>query len=394
MNDIFIVLSNLDDNPYIASSIKGDSDYDLEGYLGFFDDFSSRLLIRSDFINVLPKDSIKLILNITNLPGKFELNIDKTLIEKIQCDPSCFLWIFSPHEATIDLHSLLVFLKTQKIPAEKIIFTNSDTEIDKSTQNGLKCVTFPEWWEARYRYLVKTNNNFSFTSPQFKKKQLESCDRNFLCLNRNLKIHRVWTYYTICQLPYINGYVSYNLPKIAKKENTDFRLWVKNQLNMYDLNHPKLLKSKKIYKTKELDTIDKNYNINLQNDIKQYYDKSFVSIITESLENKPFITEKTFKTMCHSHAFVTVGGGPQGQILKKRGYKTFENLFGIDHVNNQSQLKKVLERINGMSIDNMRKTIQTQFFPLIEHNYNHFFTRTISLNRFLKKISDYIYETR
>jgi len=391
MNDFKIIISKTDNNPYKSLNIK--DHIDIESYLGFFDDFQYSLLWKSEFIDILPQNTTKLVLNICHLPHTTDIYISQVLKNKINSDPNTFLWIFSPHEATLDHNNFAIDLKKQGFRLDKIVVTNSDYKIDGSKIAGVRYVSFPEWWEAYYRHLLKTKDDISFITPKEREKNINLVEKKSLCLNRNVKIHRLWTYYYLLETRlYKDTFYSYHLPSMAEKDGLIFKEWIKDELRKHKVDFPfeKIENYKKLFKDRPLDELDKKYVINLQSNIKRYFEKSALSIVTESLETHDFLTEKTFKAIAHSHPFITIGGSGINSRLKERGYKLYEDIFGLEHIDNPSDCKKVMEKLSNISTKELIE-YNLQIKTKIEYNWNNFFNRKISLNDLIRKIDQTLY---
>jgi len=391
MNDFKIIISETNNNPYKALTIK--NQFDIESYLGFFDDFKYSLLWKSEFIDILPQNTTKLVLNICHLPHTPEIYISQDLKNKINNDSNTFLWIFSPHEAILDHNNFAVYLKKQGFRLDKVIVTNSDYRVDGSTITGIKYVSCPEWWEAYYRHLLKTKDDISFITPDRRIKNLDAIEKKSLCLNRNVKIHRVWShYYLLTTGLYEDSFYSYHLPTMANKDGLVFKEWIREELGKHKNDFPfnKIKNTKRLFKDRPLDEIDTDYVINLQSNIKEYFEKSALSIVTESLETHDFLTEKTFKAIVHSHPFITIGGSDINSRLKERGYKLYDEIFGFEHIDNPSDCKRLMERLNNISKNELIEyNLQTK--TKIEHNWNNFFTRKICFHDLSTKIGQTLY---
>jgi hypothetical protein len=392
MNNIKLIVDETDNNPY--RSLNVNKQFDIESYLGFIDGFTYDVLYKSDFIEFLSDNTIKLVLNICQLPHTPKIYVSDFLKNKINTDNDTYLWIFSPHEATLDHNNFAISLKKQGFNLDKIIVTNSDSNVDEHKIAGVRYVSFPEWWEAYYRFLVKTKQGVSFITPNERKNTLKSVIKKSLCLNRNVKIHRVWTYYYLLKTGlYQDSFYSYHVPSMAKKDGLNFKTWIEKELIDYqtDLNPKEIIKEKKIFKDVELDEIDYNYVINLQPKVKQYYKRSALSLITESLENYDFLTEKTFKSIVHSHPFVTIGGKGINSRLKERGYELFDDIFGCEHIEDTKQCFDVMNKLNNLSLDALIK-YNLDIHERIEHNWNNFFKRKIHFENLLYKIGKVLNE--
>lgn len=383
---VFIILTNANDNPYTPATINSHWTYNLENQFGFFDDFSFKIIRRFEQINTLPEDSIKLVLNLCALPSHPYTNLTNDVTEHINKTKNTFLWIFTPHEAKIDEISFLEFVKSFNINFDKIILTNSDDRLVRTKYLGIKSCAVPEWWEAYYRYTLNTVGNTSFISPEEKYKNLNIVEKKFLSLNRNVKIHRVWFYQALLETKTVKqGYVSYHLPTLAKEfgENLEdlIRMHLKNDPALVE----KLLTSSKVFKERQLDTLDKRYVINNQDSIRDYFLKSLINFNTESHSHTNFLTEKTFKCITHSQPFIIVGGKTITKKLKERGYKTYDELFGKEVIHDFETAVRVLNRIDKMTITELKEHVNN-CRSTVEHNWNHFHNREIKFQSLINDI--------
>jgi len=393
--DFKIIVSNTDCNPYTSLSVN--NSFEIENHLGFLSGFDYSLLCRYNFLDSISEQTIKLVLNICKLPHTCDIYISDRLKNQINSDKNTFLWIFSPHEATLDHNNFAVELKKRGFNLDKIVITNSDNSVDGKIIAGIKYVSFPEWWEAYYRHLVRTKDDISFTTPNERKNYLDSLNKKSLCLNRNLKIHRIWTYYYLLETGLFNeSYYSYHLPMAAQKDGVDLKEWIIDELKKYNSRFAAkdVFKKTQIFKNHMLDSIDERFVINLQSEIKKYFDKSAVSIVTESLENHDFLTEKTFKTIIHSHPFITIGGTGIGERLKERGYQLFDDIFGFEHIDNPQECQQMMAKIKNYSMNDLRFFNKNEINNRITHNYNHFFNRKINFIDFLNKLESTLNEKK
>ena len=94
------------------------------------------------------------------------------------------------------------------------------------------------------------------------------------------------------------------------------------------------------------------------NDLSDYYNKSFCSIITESVYfsnnqngacyNSISITEKTARVLCNLHPFIIVSGKGSLKFLKSIGIQTFSDFWDEsydDEIDDYKRLEKILSTI-------------------------------------------------
>lgn len=383
---VFIILTDTDENPYMPVLIHSHWHYHLENQIGFFDDFHFSMVKRFEQIDTLPKDSIKLFLNLCALPHYPYTNFTPEIINYINQTNNCFMWIFTPHEAIIDDIPFIGFLKSIKIRFDKIILTNSDDTLVKTKYHGIKSCAMPEWWEAYYRYNLNTVRNTSFISPDEKYANLDNIDKKFLSLNKNVKIHRIWFYQALLETKAVKeGYVSYHLPTTAKQLNDKIETCVYEHLKKDPFLVEKIINNPKIFRDSTLDTLHEAFVINNQDSIKQYFLKSLVNFNTESHSHTNFLTEKTFKCIAHSQPFIFVGGKNIARKFKERGYKTYDHVFGEDTIHEYKDAVRVLNRIKTMSVDELKERVKRSRI-IVEHNWNHFHNREIKFQNLINDI--------
>jgi hypothetical protein len=114
-------------------------------------------------------------------------------------------------------------------------------------------------------------------------------------------------------------------------------------------------------------------------DMIPFYDKSLVSIVTETTAYMDAIaeTEKTFKPIIFKQPFIIVGAPKSIQHLKDKGYKTFSKWFDesydniIDHHQRLITIGNLCIEIKNWSRDKKKQFIEeTQ--EIVEYNYKHF----------------------
>lgn len=394
LNDVFVVLSNTVESYHSFLSVKNERINSIENTLGFYPGFDYNLLVNFKFAKFLPADSLKLVLNLTMLPNHVNIYLDKEVIDYINQTDNVYLWLYSPHESTLCFDVLFDELQKHNIKFEKVIVSNSSDRYHHKIVDGIKFTCLYNWWEQYYKFHLQTFTDVSFITPEQRLATISTANKKFLNLNRNLKNFRVWFYYKMIEHGVVDqGHVSYHLPTIANSFE-DYNLFLEKELSKLNNNtlKNKILLTPEIYKVKELDALNHNMIINYQNSIADYYNDSLVSFTCESLLEENFITEKTFKSITHSHPFILIGNDKITQRLRLAGYKTFESIFGLDHVSTLDAADELLYAVKNTTLDNLKKIVREECFENVTHNYNHFFNRKVHFNEILddvKKVVDF-----
>jgi hypothetical protein len=156
-----------------------------------------------------------------------------------------------------------------------------------------------------------------------------------------------------------------------------------------------------------IDTFIHSYNSSLPGDNKSvanwqryfnpdWYNSTYFSLVAETIveladKDSMFITEKTYKPMAFKHPFLIYGPPNLLKALKDNGFVTYENLFNESY----DSLTDVNDKVFAMleNVDNFKQTPYDQItLEKIEHNYNHFYNKSLVLNRIKKEIIEPLIE--
>ena len=351
-----------------------------------YSDFDWSNVMRFDFFDLtFENDPIKLVMNVCYVPLVNKIYLEQNVLEKINSTKNAYLWLITPQEAKINEEELLKEIDQSSIKNEKVIVSTSNAEYSYQTINGVKFLGFEDWFESYYSHQIKHFSNVSYIDHDSKKITLKNATKKFICLNRNVREHRFWTYATLLQSPALNeGHVSYHLPKIDDVSKNDFEIMLSNSINLMDPRPDKKI-IKQLYLSKDLDVLDNQSIINNHEGIIPFYHDSLFSIVTESSIEEQFLTEKTFKAMAHCQPFVIVGNPRNIDRLKLKGYNTFEDIFEVDAITTPQQLKEFLDRVHKIPLEEWRIKI-SNIWDRVRHNYIQFLHFKNSFNTFKTNI--------
>jgi len=114
---------------------------------------------------------------------------------------------------------------------------------------------------------------------------------------------------------------------------------------------------------------------------KDFYEKSFCSIVTETYigeNHDPFFTEKIFKPIAFAHPFIVSSSAGALSLLKNLGFKTYSDIFNEEYdeiENHQLRFEAILKemlRLAALS-DNEIQSMYKKVIPTIKYNYNFFY---------------------
>ena len=80
------------------------------------------------------------------------------------------------------------------------------------------------------------------------------------------------------------------------------------------------------------------------------------------------------------HPFFIVGNPQQHELLRERGYHTFEDLFGVNKVTNFVEAQAMWKHIKNYDIDVLKRTVRRKYYDKLLHNQQLFLSRKISWN--------------
>lgn len=310
--------------------------------------------------------------HISNIGKRFHKHLKEWMYKNDIC-----LILYLPHEAGFYNNKFDHFdsfnLQLKNLPNKKY-FIFGDLNVKKSYANTAYEVfdkVFPfdyfEYW--------------TFVHIQSLSEEVSQKDKAFLCLNRHLTAERLALISLLHKEGLLNsGYIS-NLKILTPDKN-----YIDNAK---DLIHDK--EKSNINRVLEeppiiLDTWD-NYDPAEKEKVNTYnfYKKSYFSLITESVQNDLFVTEKTYRSIRYGHPFIIYGAPFVLEYLQSKGYRTYESVFDESYdkeINSSKRLYMIIESVkkfvNLSSKEKKQKLIKmeriasynkTLFLERAEHNY-------------------------
>ena len=398
MQKHYFLLDNVKDWPHAGVSIvkKRNTDYvtPVDNFLSHFDEFSYRNFYNSNKDFMLDKEAYKFILHFVHMPESVDAPIAPESIAMLHNNPKAYLILMSCLECVITPKELASQLVRKNVPLSKVIVLCSNLEAHGKYINGVYyiCINF---WESYSRYHHKFLPNVPVADIDKKLEFIEHASKKFICLNRNVKPHRIWFYYALVKQEMLDqGHVSYHLPKIHPEDYKTLSdsHWVLKRIPEALHDDYKMSKMRKMY-PRMLDKIQSDAVINYGSGIQQYYNDSLLSFVTESDNIHNFVTEKTYKAIVNLHPFFIIGNPDQHALLRSRGYHTFEHLFGSDGVMDYSQAVHMLDHIDQYDLDKLKRTIEKNYFDKLVHNYQNFFNRRVTWTGIVEEIFNAIKRT-
>lgn len=387
-----LFLDNVENSPHgsllVKKSKQQNNFWNVDNLLGHFDGYSSNSFYNLKHHELFSNEDIKYIFSFVHMPITNFPYLSTQALDLLRNDSNTYLILFSALEYTITEKELYIKLSRLNIPLEKVVVLCSNIEAHNKELFGVKyiCINFWESYSKKHLTLLPGG---TISSPQTRLTSLKTARKKFLSLNRNVKPHRIWFYYSLIKTNTLDqGHVSFHLPDVDpvlfKKEIHDFHHVLRKIPQKLHSDFQKTA-ARKMY-TRKLDILDKDNIINYKDTTTPFYNDSVVSLITESDDSKNFLTEKTYKAIANLHPFFIIGNPDQHALLRARGYYTFEDLFQVERVNNYREACDLLQRINETSIEVLRDTVRENYFDKLLHNQQNFLTRKTSWDAILKEI--------
>ena len=351
--------------------------WDVDNMLGHFSGFSY-----DNWVNVnkayLLGDGYKFIFSFVHMPVTFTPALSGDALKLLHTDDNTFLVLMSTLEGIVTHDELQRALKKLQIPLRKVIVLHSNPEYHDYKKDNMTylCINF---WESYARWQLKMMPDTDIITPTERWKSVSSASKKFICLNRNIKPHRIYTMYALIKTGMIEeGHVSYHLPTINPKEYKDFTNDYLCLKNIPIAMHKDFKQSvaREMFPRK-LDTLNKTHIINYTKSLKPFYKDSICSIVTESDHRMNFITEKTFKAIVNMHPFFIIGNPDQHTMLRARGYETFEDFFQTSAVQKYKDANYLLTALKQKDLQKLKNEYKKIYHEKCKHNFELFWKRKV-----------------
>ena len=234
------------------------------------------------------------------------------------------------------------------------------------------------------RFYFETNLKHSALEPHFNQRS-----KDFTALNR---VHKWWRATAMTHLHVAdllnNSYWSYG--GITCNDN-----FANNPIDIHTLGlGPRTLEfvSQAPYVCDTLSSDEHNQHHTL---VPEHFTNSYFNIVFETFfdtdqSGGAFLTEKTFKPIKHAQPFILVAPAGSLALLRKLGYKTFDNAIDNRYdsiINNTSRWLAIFKLVSDLKKQNLQK-IFNQCRDDIIHNQHRFLTSgTERLDTLLRELN-------
>lgn len=224
--------------------------------------------------------------------------------------------------------------------------------------------------------------------------QIVNRDKNFLCLNKVNRQHRIDLLELMLRENLINDKCYYSFYDSSNASH--------GTLDSLSEEHYPNIKNN----TDLISTLRLNFDVNRVNpvDIRDedlvLFNNTYFSVITETIyygndypftkakchvsnvESGPFVTEKTVKALALKHPFILATVPHTLDVLRDRGYKTFHPYIDETYdtiIDDDLRLECIINEVKRLSslTDSEWLEWMTNIKPIVEYNYELFFNHTV-----------------
>jgi len=309
-------------------------------------------------------------------------------------------WVLYEH-----LNAMHKYFEANHIPLGKIIYLTGCVNATEMYNRWCLHNGIPDTPDTRLniisvpsaRYTVLSGYYPERPDPEYDSESIP--EKLFLCWNRRFRSHRTLLILSLDKLGLVDRSY-YSMGKTDPEFNYQ-KFTESVRMNLYS-NNPYLLTYQDLINLDEKLplTIDGETQIgemcsNNTGNATQYYEKSLISIITETNCDSEYITltEKTFKVFKEKHPFILVGVPGSLKAVRELGFKTFNEFWdeSYDEIEDFNQrllkiisiCKEIGEWDNAKILDFKRKVK-----PIID--YNHRYLKSGNTNEISNKIKDIV----
>lgn len=243
-------------------------------------------------------------------------------------------------------------------PPEQILVFHGDHDCEHFRDSAFTYIPL-----SVFNYWIREYKNIDSIDLQYKP------DRLFLTLNRTIRLHK--------QLM-LSSLVKHDLLKDSVYSCGSLLFSSDRNVINYGLNQQQQDILKSLQLTSPDNQVVNNQIVNLPAKINFIdYQRTFLSLVNETMDHGIFLSEKTFKPIAMQQPFVILAGPGHLAVLKNLGYRTFDKFWNEDYdqepmlINRIEKISNILKYLQSLSTEqllNMRSTMS----DILEHNRKTF----------------------
>jgi hypothetical protein len=203
--------------------------------------------------------------------------------------------------------------------------------------------------------------------------------RTFMSPNRIVagkRDHRVLFLYNIFKHGLENNHIS--APRVCQYERVDISIIAQKYVNVYQ-DITDVLARADLPRLFAGEAQQEMHSYQLGNWAEAADSLLYVPTETVYFGRRTHITEKTFKAIALEMPFALVAPADSLAYLREYGFKTFSSVFDesydteTDDIRRIEKVTQLLKDLNNLSVAERQK-IHQACLPIVEHNYNHFYS--------------------
>jgi hypothetical protein len=207
--------------------------------------------------------------------------------------------------------------------------------------------------------------------------------RTFMSPNRIIagkRDHRVLFLYNIFKNQLEHNHIS--APRVCQYERVDISIIAQKYTNVYqDISN--VFEQAELPRLFEGEETQQMTSCWLGNFAEAQDSLVYVPTETVYFGRRTHITEKTFKAIALEMPFVLVAPAGSLEYMREYGFRTFADIFDesyddeIDDIRRIERVTRLLKDLDGLTVRE-RQAIHRACLPIVEHNYNHFYSGNLT----------------
>ena len=203
--------------------------------------------------------------------------------------------------------------------------------------------------------------------------------RTFMSPNRIIagkRDHRVLFLYNIFKNQLEHNHIS--APRVCQYENVDISIIAQKYSNVYQ-DITRVFEQAELPRLFEGEKTQQMTSCWLGNFAEAQDSLLYVPTETVYFGRRTHITEKTFKAIALEMPFVLVAPAGSLEYMREYGFRTFAGIFDesydteTDDVRRVERVTRLLKDLDSLTVKE-RQAIHQACLPIVEHNYNHFYS--------------------
>ena len=224
--------------------------------------------------------------------------------------------------------------------------------------------------------------------------QIANREKNFLCLNKVHRQHRIDLLELMLREHLINDKCYYSFYDGSNASHDAIS-------RLSEEDYPNIKNNLDLISTLRLNFDDTRVNpVDVRDEDLELFNNSYFSVITETIyhsdnytfpkakchvsdvESGPFVTEKTVKALALKHPFILATVPNTLPVLRDRGYKTFHPFIDetYDSIEDDDlRLEYIINEVKRLSRLSDSEWLEwtRNIKPIVDHNYEVFFNHTV-----------------